>query len=163
MTIITDFDRYMNSLIDLAQQPYALHTPAPAPTDAFAKYWYTTFNRLPCKETNIATQNALLLATLALQAYHAEHNAYPDSLATLVPTYLHAVPGDPFALNQPLRYHQTAQGYLLYSIGPDGKDDGGTPSSDGQLTSPPDPEEPSRAKGIQGASTGDIVAGINVL
>lgn len=49
-------------------------------------------------------QNALLMTTLALQAYHAEHKSYPPTLNALVPRHLPAVPLDPFAGGQPLHY-----------------------------------------------------------
>ncbi len=38
--------------------------------------------------------------------------------------FLHAVPLDPFD-NKPLRYRKDDQGVIVYSVGPDGKDDGG--------------------------------------
>jgi hypothetical protein len=41
-----------------------------------------------------------------------------------VPTYLAAVPTDPFD-GQPLRYKKLAKGYIVYSVGENGKDDGG--------------------------------------
>ena len=74
-----------------------------------------------------ATENALLIAQLALQAYRADHGHYPEALQALVPRYLQRVPLDPFDPAKPLRYRREANGYLLYSIGPDGVDDGGTP------------------------------------
>jgi hypothetical protein len=46
-------------------------------------------------------------------------------LAELAPSYLETVPVDPFD-GQPLRYRTQGAGYVLYSIGPDLKDDGGT-------------------------------------
>ena len=46
-------------------------------------------------------------------------------LAELVPAWLPAVPLDPFS-NRPLVYRITTNSFLLYSVGPDGKDDQGT-------------------------------------
>jgi hypothetical protein len=43
-----------------------------------------------------------------------------------VPKYLDEVPADPFDGN-PLRMSAKDGGVLIYSIGPDGKDDGGAP------------------------------------
>ena len=54
--------------------------------------------------TRCQAQNALLMTTLALQAYHAEHGNYPPTLNALVPRYLPAVPLDPFADGQYLHY-----------------------------------------------------------
>jgi hypothetical protein len=49
---------------------------------------------------------------------------YPDALSQLTPDYLAAAPVDPFD-GQSLRYRKEAAGYLLYSIGPDLRDDSG--------------------------------------
>ena len=64
---------------------------------------------------------------LALRAYRVENGAYPTKLADLAPKYLAKLPDDPFAKSGPLGYKLTGDKYILYSIGPDGKDSGGTP------------------------------------
>jgi hypothetical protein len=103
---------------------------------------------------------ALLLASYALQAYHADHGRYPGTLGELSPAYLSAVPNDPFALNTPLRYTRNGTSYVLYSVGPDGIDNGGTPSADGQATTRP---KLSLAESILfPESCGDMVAGVNL-
>jgi hypothetical protein len=67
----------------------------------------------------------LAVTGLALEQFRAAHNRrYPASLSELAPNYLDAVPEDPFD-GQPLRYRTEGAGYVLYSIGPDLKDDGG--------------------------------------
>ncbi len=59
------------------------------------------------------------------QAEHrARRGSYPTKLADLVPKYVAHVPGDIFS-DGDLHYRQTDDGYLLYSVGPNGKDDGG--------------------------------------
>lgn len=70
----------------------------------------------------------LLLMELALQWHRLEHGRNPATLDALVPKYLPAVPQDPFS-GKVLVYRLTPQGCLLYSVGPDGKDDGGKPYS----------------------------------
>jgi len=109
-------------------------------------------------EEYAAAQNALLLATLALQAYQADHHAYPPALSMLSTAYRTALSTDPLNPVSPFHYRLTTQGYLLYSIGPDHKDDGGTPSTDGLRT----PMDDDRATACKLTSTGDIVAGVNV-
>lgn len=64
------------------------------------------------------------LTMFALEAFHRQHGRYPDSLSELVPQYLPRMPLD-YADRQPLRYRRTGEDYLLYSIGADGRDDGG--------------------------------------
>lgn len=82
------------------------------------------------READNDTQNALLTVMLALRAYKAEHGSYPNRLDALAPHYLAHVPDDPFALSTPLRYRRLGKTFLLYSVGPDGKDDGGKPIFD---------------------------------
>lgn len=60
----------------------------------------------------------------ALAAYRADHNSYPPELADLKPKYIAEVPKDVFN-NAELHYRRKVPGYLLYSVGIDGKDDGG--------------------------------------
>jgi hypothetical protein len=80
-------------------------------------------------QTNsIICRGRLLLAHIALRRYRLANHAYPTSLDELVLQYLDAVPVDPFS-GKNLIYRRLEEGYQLYSIGPDGKDDGGTPIS----------------------------------
>jgi hypothetical protein len=69
------------------------------------------------------TERNLHLAA-ALAAYHKDNNSYPSKLAILVPKYLATVPDDLYC-GKSLNYKPNEKGYLLYSIGPDGRDDGG--------------------------------------
>jgi hypothetical protein len=72
----------------------------------------------------------LLMTELALRSHHAKHGAPPAQLTQLVPQYLSRVPQDPFS-NQPLVYRPQGTNWLLYSVGPDRKDDGGAPAGRG--------------------------------
>jgi hypothetical protein len=69
------------------------------------------------------TQNNLHIA-FALAAYRADNKQYPKNLDALAPKYLPSVPADLFS-GKALIYRPEANGYLLYSIGPNGKDDSG--------------------------------------
>ncbi len=62
---------------------------------------------------------------LALAVHKAEHGSYPNALTALVPTLLRAVPTDPYD-GEPLRYRKDGDDYVLYSVGKDLTDDGGT-------------------------------------
>jgi hypothetical protein len=66
----------------------------------------------------------LLICDLAIRAYSLEHGRNPAKLTDLVPDYLPEVPKDPFGSGQIL-YRLAPNGYLLYSVGVDGLDDGG--------------------------------------
>jgi hypothetical protein len=74
------------------------------------------------------TERQMTLAAIALKRFQMRHGQFPPSLEALVPEFLHTAPYD-YMGAQPLRYHLKADGsYLLYSVGEDGKDDGGDPS-----------------------------------
>ena len=75
----------------------------------------------------------LLICELAVRAYTLEHGAPPQNLHQLVPAYLAKLPADPFdAEGGPMRYVRTETGYVVYSIAPDGQDNGGQPSQPNQ-------------------------------
>ncbi len=61
----------------------------------------------------------------ALAIYHADRGSYPATLADLVPKYIATVPKDIFGHDAELHYARQGDGYLLYSVGSNGKDDGG--------------------------------------
>jgi hypothetical protein len=60
----------------------------------------------------------------ALGAYHREHGQYPKKLEALAPKYMANVPLDLFT-GKLLTYQPSANGYLLYSFGVNGRDDQG--------------------------------------
>lgn len=66
---------------------------------------------------------------LALAACWADNKKYPAKLADLAPKYLTQVPDDLFA-DKPLLYTPAKDGYLVYSVGANGQDDGGKLMSD---------------------------------
>ena len=61
---------------------------------------------------------------LALVAYRADHSVFPARLKALVPKYLAAVPTDP-CTGEALRYDWKVNRFRLYSLGPNGADEGG--------------------------------------
>jgi hypothetical protein len=65
----------------------------------------------------------MTLLAFALAGYRADHREYPKTLSELVPAYVDALPKDPFSGE--LHYKSENGGYLLYSVGENGKDDGG--------------------------------------
>jgi hypothetical protein len=61
----------------------------------------------------------------ALAVYRAEHGAYPEKLDELAPGVLGELPVDLYNA-KPFVYKRTDDGYLLYSAGENGTDDGGS-------------------------------------
>jgi hypothetical protein len=76
------------------------------------------------KEANNLAQVRSAQTAIAIERYRLAKRKLPENLNELVPQFLSAVPADPFG-GQPLRYHRLAKGYVVYSVGSDGHDDGG--------------------------------------
>ena len=71
------------------------------------------------------TQLEIIRLAAALAVYRAEHGTYPEKLADVVPEVLPTLPVDPYHA-KPFVYQRDGAGYLLYSPGPNGGDDGGS-------------------------------------
>jgi len=61
---------------------------------------------------------------VALTRYRLKHGAYPSDLGALVPEWLPAIPADPFD-QKAMRYRLDGRDAIIYSVGRNGKDDGG--------------------------------------
>jgi hypothetical protein len=61
----------------------------------------------------------------ALAAYRADRGDYPRQLSDLTPKYVQKLPKDIFAGEGDFHYARRGGGYLLYSVGPNGLDEGG--------------------------------------
>jgi hypothetical protein len=64
------------------------------------------------------------VAGLAVERYRLIHGDWPQSLESMVSDLLFQAPIDPFD-GKPLRFRRLEDGVMIYSIGPDGEDDGG--------------------------------------
>ncbi len=76
-------------------------------------------------EARTNTMLELLRVAAALARYRAEHGSYPEKLDTLVPDLLPQLPIDLYNA-KPFVYERTMGGYLLYCVGENGRDDGGS-------------------------------------
>jgi len=79
------------------------------------------------RHRTIIARERLLAAELALRCYQAEQGHPPARLDDLLTNYLSRVPQDPFS-GRPMIYRPQGTNWLLYSVGPDGVDDGGRPA-----------------------------------
>jgi hypothetical protein len=75
-------------------------------------------------ENRVTMQFELDKLGFALAAYRADRGAFPATLNELVPQYVARLPDDVFN-DSPLHYRLEDRGYLLYSVGANGRDDGG--------------------------------------
>jgi len=87
----------------------------------------TSMHRVINRVLRGEAQRQMVIVAIALKRHQLRHGNLPSNLDALVPEFLPAVPRDS-ADGQPLRYRVNDAGtFLLYSIGEDGKDDGGNP------------------------------------
>ena len=157
-----DYDQWIAN----ASLPYTKKAASPAHLDAsLSAILAPVFDRARINEARGSMGDNTLMLQLALRAYKLENGAYPPALKSLVPGYIKAVPADPFGGGEPLRYKRSGQSYSLWSIGPDGADNGGKPippraGSTAAKTFPGErPRGPRSFTDFEGK--GDVVAGIN--
>ena len=65
------------------------------------------------------------IAALAAERFRQAKGRWPKKLQELVPDFLRSVPIDPFD-GKELRVRQLSDGIVIYSVGPDGQDNGGS-------------------------------------
>ncbi len=75
-------------------------------------------------------EHELLVIAFALEWHRKTHGQYPERLDALTPRPLPKLPPDVFSGGQ-LVYRREGEGHLLYGVGPNGKDDGGTGKDQG--------------------------------
>lgn len=128
--------RIMKSLIDMGKlPPHEVIQPKGLLIDiekaAFirmplAALLLPAYNRTFDSSVRALAQIVTARAAVAIERYRLAHDGRtPEALDALVPAYLEAVPADPFD-GAPLRYQPLPDGYIVYSIGPNLQDDGGT-------------------------------------
>jgi len=84
-----------------------------------------------CVDAYVSTEveRSLVRAAFAVAAYRAKQGWFPPNAEALVPGYIAEWPADPFA-GAPARWHDEAGTFTLYSVGPDGAEDGGDEEKD---------------------------------
>jgi hypothetical protein len=118
-------------------------SPAPAPLGFWyrLRFWASCF-RAPqagtslAKATEVQTICHLTTTALVLHRHRLRTGAFPTDLSDLLPEFQRMVPSDPFT-GRPFEYRRTENdGFLLYSIGPDGVDHQGLGPLYGGFTGP---------------------------
>jgi hypothetical protein len=123
--------------LTLAQQAAAMSPPSKLMI--FSRMLLPALSRAMQRDGDHAARIRTAETAIAVERFRRAHNGeLPTDLNELVPTYVASVPQDPFD-GQPLRFKRRASGYVVYSIGADLRDDGG---SEG------DPKKQSSAKDI---------------
>jgi len=83
-------------------------------------------------QTHAVALHRAAAALVAATKHRLENASLPESLEALVPGELPTVPLDPFATDAPLRLKTTPEALLVWSVGPDGEDDGGPQPPDAE-------------------------------
>jgi hypothetical protein len=131
--------RCTEQVASLVNLPYAQAQPAgealvrqqtahalSAPTALHEARSSISFTKLAYTQANLA----LWRVALSLQDYKFAHGQYPASLADLQKTLDWTIPLDPFS-GQALLYRTEGAEFVVYSVGPDLRDDGGKPPAGG--------------------------------
>ncbi len=155
--MLRSYSTHADECIALCKRPYPARKPWPdVSSDPFLGLLLPVLQKSGFKSEQNRAMDGLLCLSLGLRAHRLEHGKYPPTLQALVPGYLSALPADPFAMSGTFKYRLKADNYVLYSIGPDGKDDGGKPG----VT----PKYPAKYRShyyVFRDTPGDIVAGVN--
>lgn len=126
--VLGGFERFYRAYAAEQKGPYTGKSSLIAPDFPFMRDTANIYDRASRKHAAARVRVSLLLADIAIRRFRLDHGAYPAGLDQLVPKYLKSLPPDPFSREKPLRYIPASGGCLLYSLGPDLKDDGGKPS-----------------------------------
>jgi hypothetical protein len=103
----------------------AASTNAPNRFFTFSLLLLPSLVKVYSKEANHVANVRVAAAALAVERFRLAHtNALPATLDLLAPSCCETVPTDPFD-GQQLRYKTHGSSYVVYSVGSDGRDDGG--------------------------------------
>ncbi|MGC4043579.1 MAG: hypothetical protein QM758_07215 [Armatimonas sp.] len=142
-TTLENGDRWMTALQEQAKQPWNPSRPEPQmPTDPLNQIIAPVFSQASFKQVEIDARGALLEAYLLQRATLGDLTSSGEPLT---------LPTDPFSPDKAhLHYRMDGSTFILWSVGPDGKDDNGKPiDMEGK-------------KGyVTAEKTGDIVARVN--
>ena len=156
--VMDNYSQIMDAMIANAQLPYAApQTPIPVSDNPFTRNSVSTIHVSWVFARNDAA-NALWLVALALQAHKLERGSYPTSLRVLEGAYLKSIPADAFGGGEKLRYKRAGDSYVLWSVGPDKRDNNGTPIPHEKNVSPEQRRKPAR---VNPESRGDYMWGRN--
>lgn len=90
---------------------------------------------IPARFQNVEARRRAARVAVAIERHSLARNGeLPERPAELCPDFLPAIPADPYG-TAPLRYRKRAPGYVVYSVGSDGLDDGGAERTPGRAGS----------------------------
>jgi hypothetical protein len=98
---------------------------------ALSRVWLRGMNgsRIILKDATVAATLRTARVAVAIERFRLARGQLPRTLVELDPFGMRAMPDDPFN-GRPLRYKKLAKGYVVYSVGEDGKNDDGDEKKD---------------------------------
>ncbi|HOW96938.1 MAG TPA: hypothetical protein P5567_10100 [Kiritimatiellia bacterium] len=130
---------YLRAMGEVAQRAARPYWESPVEPDREwdrAMPWYGAISRLilpalgqsRIRAATLQAEVRITRAGLAMIRYKTAQGRYPATLDELVPAFLDEIPRDPFT-GEPLVYRPEGDGFVLYSLGQNQQDDGGTAES----------------------------------
>ncbi|MDB6068231.1 MAG: hypothetical protein JWR26_4439 [Pedosphaera sp.] len=96
-----------------------------SPYKIFARLLFPAYGNAALKFAAAQVNVDLARVACALERHRLAHGEFPQTLDSLSPQFIKAIPHDIFS-GEPLKYHRTEDGkFVLYSVGWNQKDDGG--------------------------------------
>jgi hypothetical protein len=130
---LRDLEGYYTAIEREAAKPPTERQPVPEP-GGLARIFAPVFTNALTKLDDIDLRNRLLLCAAAVRSYRLKHGKLPSSLTDLGLDPKMLV--DPYS-GKDLVYRPGNSDYLLYSVGADGRDDGGVPADEGTVPAGP--------------------------
>jgi hypothetical protein len=125
-TTLAGLDQYWQRRVAESKKPFPHRAVVSTPDDPWLQFMLHYVDDEPERTWQFewpATQLAILEVALAVRLYRLEHGRYPTDLRAIEHRWLPAVAVDQWG--QPVAYRLKAGKPLIYSLGPDRKDDGG--------------------------------------
>jgi hypothetical protein len=121
--VLARLDEYFRRQIAESKRPSRRRAPVPVPPDPWSRWFATQQGEDAWRYEFASTQLAILEVALAVRLYRLRHGRYPVNLRAIERRWLPAIPADQW--DQLVAYRLKRGKPVIYSLGPDGKDDGG--------------------------------------
>ncbi len=97
------------------------------PRSVIAKFLLPAFSQFDVAVSREEARQAALITVLRVQLYYRKHGMFPKDLDTLIDDHKSALPTDPLGkAGQRLHYRRDEDGAIVWSVGENGVDDGGS-------------------------------------
>jgi hypothetical protein len=122
-----NLDLYYSRLIAESKKPFRARQPVPVPTDLVSQLNAGVSETAEAQWSRVAAELALLEVALAAREHQLQQGRLPNRLNQISRRWHSEAPQDPWG--QAIRYRVSSGKPVVYSLGPDGKDDGASASN----------------------------------